>query len=87
MNRRFFIRVGMCWRVCSKDPKISWILWLTREAFVMYALGRTSKGIPILHKKQYSEDQDWGAWHFHGDIPRQQTCPSGELALSVSFPS
>ena len=80
-------RAGSCDKAFDRQQYVLFTLTFTRKGFAMYALGRTSEGFPILHKVQYSEDQDWGARHFHDDIPGQATCPGGELALSVSFPS
>ena len=41
---------------------------------------------PILHKQTYNDKtQDWGVWHFHGNMPLRQESDAGDLLISTEW--
>ena len=42
---------------------------------------------PLLHKIQYSstDEKDWKAWAFHGDLPLRQTSDSGGVLITSEW--
>ena len=42
---------------------------------------------PLLHKIQYSstDEKDWKAWAFHGDLPLRQTLDSGDVLTTSEW--
>ena len=61
----------------------------SRQGFYIYGTSCCTQApyAPLLHKIQYSstDEKDWKAWAFYGDIPLRQTSDSGDVLITSEW--